>query len=331
MSRHAIPSDTLSASRAVPKTMRAAVIERFGGPEVLVLREVSVPQFGADEILVKLHTAGVGEWDAWHRQGGDAPEHARFPLVLGTDGAGIVAARGARVRRFEEGDAVYAYDYERRGFYAEYVAVGERHAGAIPSSLELGEAGAIACLGLTALQGIDDQLRVTQGEAVAVHGASGGVGHLAVQFARLRGAKVLATASGVDGVALVRRLGAEAAVDGKKDDLAAAAGRFAPQGLDKLLALIGGESLEHLLGRMREGARVAWPNGIEPEPARRRGIELLSYDATPGIDEFARLTQAVDAAQLKVHIAAAFPLAEAAKAHQRLAAGHVLGKMVLRA
>ncbi|HYX66980.1 MAG TPA: NADP-dependent oxidoreductase, partial [Burkholderiales bacterium] len=264
MSRHASPSDTLAAARAVPKTMRAAVIERFGGPEVLVLREVAVPQPGPDEILVKLHTAGVGEWDAWHRQGGDAPEHPRFPLVLGTDGAGVVVARGARVRRFAEGDAVYAYDYERRGFYAEHVAVAQRHAGAIPSSLALGEAGAIACIGLTALQGIDDQLRVTQGEAVAVHGASGGVGHLGLQFARLRGAKVLAIASGEDGVALVRRLGADAAVDGKKNDLAAAARRFAPQGLDKLLALIGGESLEHLLAAMREGARVAWPSGIEP-------------------------------------------------------------------
>jgi NADPH:quinone reductase len=331
MSRHASPSDTLAAARAVPKIMRAAVIERFGGPELLVLREVPVPQPGPDDILVKLHTAGVGEWDAWHREGGDAPAHQRFPLVLGTDGAGVVAARGARVRRFAEGDAVFAYDYERRGFYAEYVAVAQDHAGAIPSSLALGEAGAIACIGLTALQGIDDQLRVTQGEAAAVHGASGGVGHLAVQFARLRGAKVLATASGEDGLALVRGLGAEVALDGKKADAAAEARRFAPQGLDKLLALIGGESLEHLLGAMREGARVAWPDGIEPEPTRRRGIESLSYDGTPGIDEFARLTRAVDAAQLKVHIGAAFPLAQAAKAHQRLAAGHVLGKMVLRA
>ena len=331
MSRHASPSDTLAAPRAVPKTMRAAVIERFGGPEVLVLREVAVPQLGPEDILVKLHTAGVGEWDAWHREGGDAPEQPRFPLVLGTDGAGVVAARGARVRRFADGDAVYAYDYERRGFYAEYVAVSQRHAGPIPSSLELAEAGAIACIGLTALQGIEDHLVVKQGEAAAVHGASGAVGHLAVQFARLRGAKVLATASGEDGVALVRGLGADVGLDGKKDDLAAAARRFAPQGLDKLLALIGGEVLEHLLAAMHEGGRAAWPNGIEPEPRRRPGIEFLSYDATPGVDEFARLTRAVEAAQLKVHIGAAFPLAQAAQAHRRLAARHVLGKMVLRA
>lgn len=331
MSRHASPSDTLAAPRVVPKTMRAAVIERFGGPEVLELREVAVPQPGPEDILVQLHTAGVGEWDAWHREGGDAPEQPRFPLVLGTDGAGVVAARGARVERFAEGDAVYAYDYERRGFYAEYVAVSQSHAGPIPSSLALAEAGAIACIGLTALQGIDDQLRVQQGEAVAVHGASGAVGHLAVQFARLRGAKVLGIASGEDGVALVHRLGAEAAVDGRKADAAAAARRFAPQGLDQLLALIGGQSLEHLLAAMREGARVAWPNGIEPEPRQRPGMEFLSYDATPGIDEFARLTRAVDAAQLKVHVGAAFPLAQTAQAHRRLAAGHVLGKMVLRA
>ena len=182
MSRHASPSDTLAPARALPKTMRAAAIDRFGGPEVLVARELPTPVPRPDEVLIALHTSGVGEWDAWHRAGGDAPAHARFPMVLGTDGAGVVAACGARVRRFHEGDEVYAYDYERRGFYAEYVAVATDHAGHVPRGLDLGRAGAIACIGLTALQGIE-ALHVRKGEAAAVHGASGGVGHLAVQVA----------------------------------------------------------------------------------------------------------------------------------------------------
>jgi NADPH:quinone reductase len=330
MSRHASPSDTLAPARAVPKTMRAVAIERFGGPEVLVLRELPTPMPGPNDVLIALHTSGVGEWDAWHREGGDAPEHPRFPLVLGTDGAGVVAARGSRVRRFEEGDEVYAYDYLRRGFYAEYVAVAATHAGRLPSVLDPGRAGAIACIGLTALQGIDDTLHVRSGERVAVHGASGGVGHLAMQFAKLRGASVLGTASGDDGVALVRSLGADETVDGKHSDVGAAARRFAPEGLDAVLTLIGGDSLERLLDAMREGGRVAWPNGVEPEPRKRHGVELFSYDATPGAREFERLTRAVDAARLKVHIGAQFPLAEAAKAHQRIEAGHVLGKIVLR-
>jgi NADPH:quinone reductase-like Zn-dependent oxidoreductase len=310
--------------------MHAVAIERFGGPEVLVYRELPTPVPGANDVLIQLHTSGVGEWDAWHREGGDAPARPRFPLVLGTDGAGVVAACGSRVKRFVEGDEVYAYDYDRRGFYAEYAAVAANHVGRVPSVLDLAHAGAIACIGLTALQGIEDVLQVKQGEAVVVHGASGGVGHLAVQFAKLRGARVLGTGSGEDGVALVRSVGAEEAVDGKRVEVAAAARRFAPDGVDAVLTLVGGDTLERLLDAVRDGGRVAWPNGVEPEPRKRRGIDFMSYDGTPGVREFERLGRAVEAAKLKVHISAEFPLAEAENAHRRLEAGHVLGKIVLR-
>src|SRR2546425_12079286 len=156
MSHKTSSSDAAVLERTLPKTMRAAAIERFGGAEVLTLHELPVPVPGPNEILIALHTSGVGTWDAWHREGGDPPAKPRFPLVLGTDGAGTVAARGARVRRFEEGERVYAYDYERRGFYAEYVAVAMDHAGRVPEVLDLKHAGAIACIGLTALQGVDD-------------------------------------------------------------------------------------------------------------------------------------------------------------------------------
>jgi NADPH:quinone reductase-like Zn-dependent oxidoreductase len=330
MSQRATPSDTLAPARELPKSMHAVAIDRFGGPEVLAYRELPTPRPGAEDVLIALHSAGVGKWDAWHRQGGDAPARPRFPMILGTDGSGIVVACGAKVRSFHEGDEVYAYDYARRGFYAEYVAVASNHVGRIPSVLDLGRAGAIACVGLTALQGIDDTLHVKSAQRVAVHGASGGVGHLAVQFAKLRGASVLGTGSGEDGAALVRSLGADEALDGKHADAAAAARRFAPEGLDAVLTLIGGDSLERLLEAVHEGARVAWPNGVEPEPKKRRGIDFLSYDGTPGVREFERLSRAADAARLKVHIGAEFPLAEAGKAHQRIEAGHVLGKMVLR-
>jgi NADPH:quinone reductase-like Zn-dependent oxidoreductase len=330
MSQVASLSEELAPPRTVGNTMRAVAIERFGGPEVLALRELPVPRPKPHEVLIRLHTAGVGEWDAWHRQGGDAPEKPRFPMVLGTDGAGTIAARGARVRRFNEGDEVYAYDYEKRGFYAEYVAVTASHAGHVPATLDLGRAGAVACIGLTALQGIEDALGVRSGDNVLIHGASGGVGHLALQFAKLRRARVIATASGDDGVALVRSLGADEAIDGKKEDIAAAARRFAPHGIDAVLALIGGASLERCLHALREGGRLAWPNGVEPEPQKRSGIDFIAYDGVAGVREFARLNRAVEAAQLKVHIGAEFPLAEAGRAHERIAAGHVLGKIVLR-
>ncbi len=266
-------------------------------------------------------------------RGGWSPSgRTRFPLVLGSDGAGFVATVGSRVRRFKAGDPVYAYGWDNAkcGFYAEYVAVPAETVAHIPERLDLRHAGAIPVTGLTALQGVDDALHVKEDEAVIVHGAAGGVGGLALQFAKLRGARVLATASGEDGLALARRLGADVAVDGWHDDIAAAARRFAPGGVDAVLALAGGDALERCLEALRSGGRLAYPNGIEPKPRKRHGIAIIPYDGTAGVREFERLDRAVEAAKLEIPIAAEYALTDAAKAHERLAARHVLGKIVLR-
>ena len=317
---------------AIPKTMRAAAIDRFGGPSVLKIHRLPVPNVGAREILIALDASGVGSWDADVRAGWWPAGKPRFPLVPGTDGAGRVTAVGSRVRRFRVGDRAYAYNFinPKGGFYAEYVAVPANRAGRVPRRLDLRSAGGIATTGLTALQGVDDALGVRRGEAVIIHGASGGVGTLAVQFAKWRGARVLATAKGRDGVALVRRLGADEAVDDRREDVAEAARRFAPDGIDAVLALVGGKKLARCLDALRRGGRVAYPNGIEPEPRKRRGIRIRTYDAAAGVREFQRLGRAVEGARIRVPIAAAYRLADAAKAHRRLAKGHVLGKIVLR-
>jgi NADPH:quinone reductase-like Zn-dependent oxidoreductase len=315
----------------VLETMRAAALDRFGGTEVLALRTLPVPVLDSNEVLIAVDTAGVGPWDADMRGGWWPDGTPQFPLVLGTDGSGIIAAVGSRIRRLRVGEQVYAYSFAnpKGGFYAEYVAVAADRVAPIPRGLDLEHAGAIPTTGLTALQGID-ALHVKKGESLLVHGASGGVGTLAVQFGKLRGARVLASASGEDGVALARRLGADEAVDGRHEDLAAAARRFAPDGVDALLALAGGEALERCLEVVRRGGRVAYPNGVEPAPKKRRGVEISAYDAVAGIREFEHLNRAVEEAKPQVPIAAAYPLAEAARAHERLAAGHVLGKIVLR-
>jgi NADPH2:quinone reductase len=171
---------------------------------------------------------------------------------------------------------------------------------------------------------------VQRGESVIIHGGSGGGGTLAIQFAKLRRAKVLATATTIEGLELVREMGADAAVDSRHDDVAAAARRFAPDGVDAVLALAGGDALERAIDAVRRGGRVAYPNGVEPVPAKRRGIRFIAYDGVSGIREFERLNRAVTSAKLKVPISERFPLADAAKAHEHLAAGHVLGKTVLR-
>jgi NADPH:quinone reductase-like Zn-dependent oxidoreductase len=254
------------------------------------------------------------------------------PLVPGIDGAGTVAAVGSRVRRFRVGDRVYSYSYENRkgGFHAEYVAVDAKKVARVPRNLDMKRAGAIATTGLTALQGVDDALHVKKGERLIVHGASGGVGSLALQFAKLRGAQVLATASGRDGLALVRRLGADVAIDGKRDDVLASARRFAPDGVDAVLAFAGGKPLARCLDALRRGGRLAYPNGVEPVPRKRRRVKTTAYDGAPGVRAFERLNRAIEEAKLKVPIAKAYSLARAGAAYDFVQGGHVVGKVVIR-
>src|SRR6266480_4537155 len=302
---------------SLPQTMQAAAIDRAGGPEVITLHTLPVPKPAADEVVIAVDTAGVAIWDAHLRRHPQSITHSAFPLVLGTDGAGTVAAMGAKVKRFKVGDQVYSYSWDNPhgGFYAEYVAVPAERVGHIPQGLSLRQAGAIATTGLTAIQGIDDALHLKAGDTLIIHGASGGVGTLALQFAKLRGAKVLATASGVDG---------------RHGDIATAARELAPQGVDAVLALAGGETLERCLDAVRPGGHVAFPYGVEPEPRSRPGLPIIRYNAVPGIEEFQRLNRAIEAAKLKVPIEAEFPLAQADKAQERVEGGHILGKITLR-
>lgn len=311
--------------------MRAAAIDRFGGPRVLKVHRLPVPAVASNEVLIALTAAGVGSWDAEMRAGWWPEGRPEFPLVLGTDGAGVVAAVGSRVRRLGRGDRVYSYSYTNPtgGFYAEYVAVAAEKVGRVPRGLDLLAAAAVPTTGLTALQGVDDALKVRKGETLIIHGASGGVGTLAIQFAKRRGARVFATASGRDGVALARRLGADEAVEGKRANVTAAARRFAPGGVDAVLAFTG-DRLPQCLDALRRGGRLAYPHGVEPAPRKRRGVKMAAYDAEAGVREFQRLGRAITEARLQVPIAAVYPLAAAWKAHQRIASGHGIGKIVLR-
>ncbi len=312
--------------------MEAAAIDRFGPPSALTLHEVPVPRPGPHEVLIALDTAGVGSWDASIRDGSwRKPGRPRFPMVPGVDGAGTVVAKGSRVRRLRVGDCVYAYEFGNRqgGFYAELAAADAAHVGRVPKGLGLREAGAAAATGLTALQGID-ALELRPGHTILIFGASGAVGTMAVQFAVQRGARVIATASGAAAARLVRKLGAHRVIDARHTESTDRLRTLAPDGLNGVLALAGGSELDRCLDVVRPRGRVVYPNGIEPEPAKRRGFRLHAFDAIASPREFEKLNRRFRAGRIRVPIAASYPLGNAAQAHRRLDRGHVLGRMVLQ-
>jgi NADPH2:quinone reductase len=315
-------------------TMKAAAIDRFGGIETITLHTLAIPEVGPDEILIRIESAGVGVWDVFEREGGFARMRGtepEFPYVLGSDGAGTVAAVGRNVTRFKEGDRVYGYSLAgpKGGFYAEYAVVKEDDASHIPQNLTTEQAGAMPVDAMTALRGLDDTLGLKPDESLMIFGASGGIGHMAIQLAKRMGARVLAAASREDGVELAKRLGADVVVDGHTDDIAGAARKFAPAGLDAALVTAGGEGTDKALTAMRQGGRVAYPHGVRPEPQAPSGVTVRGYDGTPDPQAIEKLNRLIASGPFQVHISRVFPLEQAADAHRMLDT-HYLGKLTLR-
>jgi NADPH:quinone reductase-like Zn-dependent oxidoreductase len=321
-------------STKTKQRMKGVAIDRFGGVETLAVKSLPVPQVGDDEILIHVESAGVGAWDPFEREGGFAKLlgiEPKFPYVLGSDGAGTVVALGQQVTRFDKGDRVYACSLAnpKGGFYAEYATAKADNAALVPDKISTEQAGALMVDAVTALRGLDDALGLKDGESVMIIGASGGIGHLAVQFAKRMGARVLAVASGQDGAALAQKVGADAVVDGHRDDVAAAARDFAPDGVDAALVTAGGVEVDKALSAVRDGGRVAYPNGVEPGPKAREGIHVQAYDGMPNPKVIEKINHLIGSGPFHVHIAQTFQLDQAADAHRNLRAHH-LGKLALR-
>ena len=308
-------------------------IDRFGGLDALHSSRQPVPQVGPGQVLVKVSYAGVGTWDPLEREGvfveitGETPS---FPHTLGGDGSGTIAAIGPGVDRFAVGDEVYAMG---GGFYAEYVALDADAVSLLPYGLALDQAGAMPIAALTALHGLVNELEVAPGETLLINGASGDTGHIAVQLAKRLGARVLAVASGNDGVDAVRELGADAVIDGKVDDIAAKAGAFAPAGLDTVLTFIGGPSVDAAVSAVRHGGRVAYPLGVEPEPKQRAGVAFRQFDLTLDAPATLKgtmtaLNELIASGPFQVKVSEVFPLHQAASAQKALGK-HRVGKIVL--
>ncbi|MDQ2587238.1 NADP-dependent oxidoreductase [Saccharothrix yanglingensis] len=307
--------------------MKAIAQNEFGDADVLVLRDLPDPPIALDQVLVEVRAAGVNPVDLLVRAGyvaASVPHH--FPLVPGWDVAGVVRAVGPAVDGFAVGDEVFGYqrkDHVQHGTYAELVAATERGLAHKPPSLSWEQAGGLALTGLTALQSLR-KVGVGEGDAVLVHAAAGGVGHLAVQVARLLGAsRVIGTASPRNHDFL-RSLGAEPVAygDALVDNVAELVGG---DGLvDVAFDCVGGTALHDSTALVRDNSRIV--SIVDTNVLQLGG--RYAY-AKPVRADLEWLAARAGAGELEVSVQQAFPLDRAADAHRLLEGRHVRGKVVL--
>ncbi|HEY3952302.1 MAG TPA: NADP-dependent oxidoreductase [Streptosporangiaceae bacterium] len=310
----------------MPATMRVIRQETFGGPEVMRLAEAARPEPMGTEVLVRVRAAGVNPVDWVTRAGGGYL--ASFPLTVGWDVSGVVAETGVGVTRFAPGDEVFGMPWFPRqaAAYAEYVTAPSRQLSRKPPGLSHEEAAGLPLAGLTAWQVLGDTARVRPGQRVLITGAAGGVGHLAVQIAKARGAYVIGTASAAKHD-FVRALGADEVIDYTKADPAGAV-----SGLDVVFDPVGGADVRSWLPAIKPGGMLLPFHADDAELAaaaagrRVRAVLVLVEPDGHALDALAGL---VKAGQLRVEIDTVLPLAEAAKAHEIGERGRTRGKIVL--
>jgi NADPH2:quinone reductase len=330
--------------------MKAVLMTAPGNPEVLQLQDVTNPgvPVGETELLVRLRAAGVNPIDTKLRKRGTFyPD--QMPAILGCDGAGVVEAVGAGVQKFRVGDEVYFCNGglgAHQGNYAEYTTVDERFAAYKPKSVSFAEAAAAPLVLITAWEALYERGRLEPGEKVLIHAGAGGVGHVAIQLAKLKGANVCTTVSSQQKANFVKQLGADYPILYKQTDFVQAALDWTGgEGVDLAFDTVGGETFHKTFPAVRIYGDIV--TILEPDAntvwktARNRnlriGLELMLTPMLQGIVEAQQhhaeiLTECakyIDAGKLKIHISQELPLAEAAKAHQLIESGSTTGKIVL--
>lgn len=306
--------------------MKAVRIHEFGGVDVLRLEDLPQPEPGEGEVLLRISAASANPVDYKIRKGGyPAVKADQLPVTLGRDAAGVVAGLGAGVAgRLAEGDEVYAMLPQDRGAFAEWATAPAAVCARKPVSLDMIQAACVPLAALTAWQGLFVHGRLEAGQRVLIHGASGGVGPFAVQFARSRGAEVLATASG-DKRDFVRSLGADRVIDYHSERFEDVA-----RDVDLVYDMIGGDTQARSWSVLRRGGRLV-STVQEPDAARAReaGVTAMRYTAQPDGGQLAEIAGLIDRGEVKVTVDRVFPLDRAAEAEDRLEHGHVKGKVVL--
>ena len=318
---------TVSWAQSIKPTMKAMVIHEYGGPEVLKYEDVPRPEPKEDQILIRVIAAGVNPVDGMIRSGMFAKDGNRaFPIILGGDVAGVVEKVGSKITKFKAGDPVFAYvSLDDSGGYAQYALVTEREAALKPKSLSYVEAAAVPIVALTAWQALIDTARLSEGQTVLIHGGSGGVGTFAIQIAKARGAKVIATASTAK-QDLLKELGADVAIDYTKQKFEEIA-----KDVDVVLDSVGKDTLAHSYGVVKRGGFiVTLVARIDQAELDNHGIRGASLSVEPNSDELAEIGKLIDEKKIKVVVSQTFPLSEARKAQEQAATGHTRGKIVLK-
>ncbi|MBI1182494.1 MAG: zinc-binding dehydrogenase [Alphaproteobacteria bacterium] len=306
--------------------MRALRIHEFGGPEVMRFDDVPVPQPADDELLLRVHAASVNPVDYKTREGKFGPVgEDQLPLTLGRDVSGTVEACGRRVEGFRPGDEAYAMLAHDRGAFAEYVILKEDEASPKPGGLGHVEAASVPLAALTAWQGLFDHGGLQAGQRVLIHGAAGGVGHFAVQFAREKGARVHVTVSERD-VEFARRLGADEVIDYRSE-------RFEDRArdMDLVFDLIAGDTQQRSWSVLKPGGTMVSTLGPPSEDeARAHHARGVGYMAEPNGGQLAAIGRMIEAGSVVPEIDATFPFDDARAAETHKQEDHVRGKVVLR-
>jgi NADPH:quinone reductase-like Zn-dependent oxidoreductase len=317
--------------------MKAAVIRGYGGAERLEIRDMPRPEPGSGQILIRVRAAGVNPIDWKIRQGKmRLVMPARFPLVLGFDAAGVVEAVGPEVPDFEPGDRVYAcLDQRHGGAYAEYALAAQAVTAAIPAALSFEEAAAIPLAALTALQALRDKANLQPGDEVLINGASGGVGHFAVQIARILGARVTGVASERQREMLLA-LGADRFLDYAQEDFTDGeetyrvifdvAGNASFRECDFILAERGVYVTTQVGPASWLSSVKTRLTGLIEEKARRASLIITRPDGADLED----ISRWVEKGLLRPLIDQVFPLEEIRRAHEAIESGHTRGKIVIR-
>ena len=308
--------------------MKAIRIHNYGGPEVLQYEDAPRPEPQAGEVLVRVHAAGVNPID-WKVREGHMKDFWRhkFPLIPGWDLSGVVEEVGpAAAGRFKKGDEVYSVpDVSRDGAYAEYIVVRESELALKPKSLHHVRAAAVPLAAVTAWQALFDAGQLKRGQRVLLHGGSGGVGHVAVQLAKWKGAHVLATAS-TKSQELLRELGADEPIDYTKQKFEDVA-----RDVDLVLDLIGGETQERSWSVLKKGGvllSLVQPPSVEK--AKALGVRAAFVAGHPSGAQLADVAKIIDSGQLAPVIDRILPISEVRRAHELSKPGHTHGKIVLR-